>query len=89
MSQELLLQYYRVEYEDYGRMNFLNGDDWRIQVENLERAKSLYKEVHADFTKMVQELSDGLWVDLKQLEILGNRLWFSRQYLQEFTAIVI
>lgn len=89
MSRKLLLMYYRVEYEDYGRIRFVNGDDWRIQVDNYRKAEKIYHEVSEEFSKMVEDLSDGIWIDISLLEVLGKRLWFSRQYLSDFRAIVI
>lgn len=84
-----LVEHYRVELDDFFRLNFINGDDWRIEEDNLTRAIGLYQSILVDFEILVEQLSDGLVVDLDRLEVLGKQLWFAKQYVYDFMPKVI
>lgn len=84
-----LVEHYRVELEDFFRLNFINGDGWKIEEDNLTRAIGLYQSILVEFEILVEQLSDGLVVDLDRLEVLGKQLWFTKQCVYDFMAKVI
>jgi hypothetical protein len=84
-----LVENYRVELEDFFSLHFINGDGWRIEEDNLTRAIGLYQSILVEFEFSVEQLSDGLVVDLDRLEVLGKQLWFAKQYVYDFMAKVI
>lgn len=87
--KERLVESYRVEFENFFSIHFINGDGWKIEEENLTRAICLYQEILVEFESLVEELSDGLAVDLTRLEVLGKQLWFARQYVQDYMEVVV
>lgn len=83
-----ILQYFRVEFEDFGRLRFHAGMDWHTEMDNYHIAKEAYQEITMEFSELVDELSDGIAIDRSRLETLGMWLWFSLQYMLEFRKIV-
>lgn len=47
-------------------------------------SRKKYNEIRTKFENMVNDLTDGLVIDLSELERIGLELWISRSYYQKY-----